>query len=125
MLQRAVREAAIAVRLAKRVTCHTFRHSFATHLLEDGYDIRTVQELLGHKDVSTTMVYAHVVNLGPGSVRSQADALGRLEGSLVRTRPAWPPVASPAEGGREVQRIRQPDLLRIDGTSNDPKARKS
>ena len=75
VLQRAVREAARRSGLSKRVTCHTFRHSFATHLLEDGYDIRTVQELLGHRDVNTTMIYTHVLNRGGRGVRSPADRL--------------------------------------------------
>jgi integron integrase len=72
-LQRAVRAAARTAGLDKRVTCHTFRHSFATHLLENHYDIRTVQELLGHKDVKTTMIYTHVLQRGGLAVRSPLD----------------------------------------------------
>jgi site-specific recombinase XerC len=72
-VQREVSSAGRRAGIQKRVTCHTLRHSFATHLLEDRYDIRTIQELLGHRDVKTTMIYTHVLNRGPSSVISPLD----------------------------------------------------
>ena len=72
-IQKALRVAVNLARIEKRVTCHTLRHSFATHLLENGTDIRTVQDLLGHKDVKTTMIYTHVLQRGPFAVKSPLD----------------------------------------------------
>jgi integron integrase len=81
VIQKVVHQAAHRAGLAKRATSHTFRHSFAAHLLEDGYDIRTVQELLGHKDVKTTMVYTHVLNRGGRGVRTPLDSLRKAVSS--------------------------------------------
>ncbi len=75
VIQREVKEAVGRAGLTKRATPHTFRHSFATHVLEDGYDIRTVQELLGHRNVKTTMIYTHVLNRGGHGVMSPIDTL--------------------------------------------------
>jgi len=87
--QKEVRRAAFRAGLAKPVTTHTFRHSFATHLLEDGYDIRTVQELPGHKDIETTMIYTHVSNRGGRGVDSPLDRLRKpmstQGGGIMRT----------------------------------------
>ena len=74
-IQKAVRKAAKEIQLNKRVSCHTLRHSFATHLLEAGTDIRTIQELMGHKDLNTTMIYTHVLRQGTKAVKSPLDLL--------------------------------------------------
>ncbi|WP_231605455.1 tyrosine-type recombinase/integrase [Synechococcus sp. CBW1006] len=75
VIQKAVKRAILRAGISKAASCHTFRHSFATHLLERGQDIRTIQELLGHSDVKTTMIYTHVLNRGPCGVMSPVDLL--------------------------------------------------
>ena len=89
VLQRAVHEASQRAGLVKRVTTHAFRHSFATHLLEDGYDIRTVQTLLGHRDVRTTMIYTHVLGRGPAGVLSPLDRLTEDPTSIATTQRSY------------------------------------
>ncbi len=108
VIQRAVHRAVREAGLTKPASCHTFRHSFATHLLEDGYDIRTVQELLGHRDVRTTMIYTHVLNRGPSAVRSPLDGLGGSVAPRMAQLPGTSPLRYPANVRSLTSRHRPP-----------------
>jgi integron integrase len=116
IVQRAVRQAVRDVGISRPVSCHTFRHSFATHLLAEGYDIRTIQELLGHRSVKTTMIYTHVLNRGGHGIVSPADALLRGFPAPRHVRQLDPPSRLLPPSGLEAE---SPEELEPDGEAYD------
>ncbi|MBK6688332.1 MAG: integron integrase [Deltaproteobacteria bacterium] len=114
VVQREVTQASRAAGLHKRVTCHTFRHSFATHLLEAGQDVRTLQELLGHTNLNTTMIYTHVLKRGPGGVQSPLDRLSDPDP------PKQTPPKAPTQKPKPPRKVDPPWLLRHNHYADEP-----